>query len=266
MPGNVNAGIAVFDRQTGSFLTQLHTTTRFRSASLVKLLIALDYLWNRGPAYALADTDRARFQVMLRSSDDDAATYFWNKGGTEQVVIRMVSRLSLQGTRPPSAIGRTGWGSTTLTAADLVRIYSYLLDTAPAGMRDTVLGNLRQATRCGTDRFEQSFGIPSAMARPWAIKQGWYGFGDIPADPCTATEALPLTAPPSPPAIKGSAASGVLSGEVLHTTGIVGTGDRYIVAMLTQYPPGTCFATAAATISYLAWSLPVPGALPPAAT
>jgi len=47
---------------------------------------------------------------MLRSSDDNAASYFWNGGGREQVVTRMVGRLGLRDTAPPSAVGRTGWG------------------------------------------------------------------------------------------------------------------------------------------------------------
>src|SRR5439155_960357 len=62
----------------------------------------------------------------------------------------------------------------------------YLLDSAPAPVRDFVMGNLHQSTPCGTDRYNQTFGIPSAFTRPWAAKQGWHGFGDIPANPCTA--------------------------------------------------------------------------------
>ena len=66
----------------------------------MKLLIALDYLWNRGPAYAVPDTERGRLDLMLRSSDDDAASSFWNSDGREQVVTRMVGRLGLQNTAP----------------------------------------------------------------------------------------------------------------------------------------------------------------------
>src|SRR5689334_10287622 len=51
VPAGVTAGIAVFDRKTGAFVSEMNPNTRFRSASLVKLFIALDYLWNRGPDY-----------------------------------------------------------------------------------------------------------------------------------------------------------------------------------------------------------------------
>jgi hypothetical protein len=268
VPPGVLVGIAVFDRRTATFTQQLHVTTRFRSASLVKLLIALDYLWSRGPGYAVPAADRARLDIMLRSSDDDAASYFWKADGADSIVTRMVGRLGLQNTTPPSAQNRTGWGSTALSPADVVRIYRYLLDAAPAPVRDYIMGNLHQSTRCGTDRYDQSFGIPSAFARPWAAKQGWYGFGDTPAQPCVAASG----AAASGAAASGAAASGgaasppvtgvvgvdLLSGAVLHTTGTVGTGDRTIVVVLTQYPAGTGFASAAATLTALTRSLPVP--------
>jgi hypothetical protein len=246
VPAGVLAGIAVFDRQTGTFLVQRNTTARFRSASLVKLLIALDYFWNRGPGYAIPAADRPRLDIMLRSSDDDAASYFWHADGADQIVTRMVGRLGLQDTAPPYAVGKTGWGSTTLSAADLVRVYRYLLDSAPAPVRDFVFGNLDRSTQCGTDHYDQSFGIPSAFAKPWAAKQGWYGFGDIPAHPCTG---------PDP---RGVTPVGVLDGAVLHTTGTVGADHRVIVVVLTQHPAGTTFASAAALLTRLTRSLPVP--------
>src|SRR5437763_1917390 len=176
VPAGVNAGIAVFDRQAGAFVVEQHTTARFRSASLVKLLIALDYLWDRGPGYVVAPADRARFDLMLRSSDDSAASYFWGRAGSRAVVSRMVGRLGLKDTSPPPP-DRSGWGSTAVSAADLVRVYRYLLDTAPAPVRALVMDDLHRSTRCGTDGFDQSFGIPSVFAKPWATEQGWYEFG-----------------------------------------------------------------------------------------
>jgi len=256
VPAGMTAGIAVFDRQAGTFVVQQHTTTRFRSASLVKLLIVLDYLWNRGPGYAIVAADRSRLDIMLRSSDDDAASYFWKAGGADQIVSRMVARLALKDTTPPSAVARTGWGTTGLSAADVVRIYRYLLDSAPAPVRDYVIGNLHQSTPCGTDRYNQTFGIPSAFTRPWAAKQGWHGFGDIPANPCTAGAAARPSGAPAPVTV------GILDGAVLHTTGTVGGGDRSIVVVLTQHRTGTPFSQAVAELTRLIRSLPVPGGVP----
>ena len=256
VPAGVTAGVAVFDRTTGTFLSQVHPTTQFRSASLVKLFIALDYLWNRGPTYAVAAADRPRLEVMLRSSDDNAATSFWKADGSEQIVTRMISRLHLQNTAPPPA-DRTGWGFTAVTAGDLVRVYRYLLDEAPAPMREFVMSNLHASTKCGTDAFDQSFGIPTAFqGQPWAAKQGWSGFGDTPATPCK----------PRPSAVAASTTetftavpvASIMGGVVLHTTGTVGAGDRFIVAVLTHSPSGTSYARATSTLTQLVRSLPVP--------
>jgi len=43
---------------------------------------------------------------MLRSSDDDAATHFWNLDGGPQIVSRMVARLHLADSAPPPASHR----------------------------------------------------------------------------------------------------------------------------------------------------------------
>ena len=255
VPVGVNAGIAVFDRQAGVFTAQVNATTRFRSASLVKIFIAVDYLWNKGPGYAIPAEDQTPFQLMLRGSDDSAASYFYAKIGREPALVRTFSRLSLQDTRPPSAVGLNGWGSTTLTANDIVRTYRWLLEQAPAGLRDAIMGNLHQSTPCGTDKYYQNFGIPTAFNQPWSAKQGWWGFGDAPANICIAPNTT--LSVPANPIIKGNKPA-LMSGRVLHTTGTVGDNDRVIVAVLTQYPSGTAFPDAYATITALTRSLPVP--------
>ena len=130
----------------------LNADLQFRSASVVKLLIVLDFLWNRGPAYEIPAADRARLEVMLRSSDDDAASYYWDHLGGGQIIDRMVQRLGLTHTAGPPATHPGFWGYVALTAGDTVRIYRYLLDQAPAPVREYVMGNLHQATRYGTRR------------------------------------------------------------------------------------------------------------------
>jgi hypothetical protein len=268
IPARVSAGIVVFDRQTGQFVYNVNPALRFRSASLVKLLIVLDHLWGKD---AVPAADRPQLDIMLRASDDAAATRFWKRNGQRAVVSRMVTRLGLADTAPPPADKPGFWGYTALSAGDVVRVYRYLLDSAPAAVRDYVLDNLHQSTKCGTDRYDQSFGIPSAFAKPWAAKQGWSGFGDRPANPCTATAALPLDAPAAlalalpldaPTALALAPNAPDMLGEVLHTTGTVGPGDRAIVAVLSVHPDGTAFATAAKALTALVRSLAIPGAVP----
>ena len=249
VPAGVTAGIAVFDRQTGAFTEQQNVDLQFRSASVVKLLLALDYLWDRGPDYAVPAADRTRLDAMLRSSDDDAASYYWVQGGYEQVINRMAPRLGLRNTAPPPSSQRGYWGYTAITAGDVVRIYRYLLDSAPAPVRQLVMGDLHQSTRCGADAYDQSFGIPSVFAGPRAVKQGWSGFGNGPMT-CTGG-----TAP-----ARAARASGVdLVQEALHTTGTVGPDDRTIVVVLTLHPDGTPFAKAYNALTGIVRSLTVPG-------
>ncbi|MEV5241124.1 hypothetical protein AB0K89_18760 [Streptomyces cinnamoneus] len=248
VPAGVTAGVAVYDRQTGVFTEQLNTRTRFRSASVVKLLIALDHLWLRGPGYELPADDRERLGLMLRSSDDDAASHYWTQNGGEAIVGRMVARLRLADTVPPPPSHPGYWGYTGLTAADTVRIYRYLLDEAPAPLREVVMGELRRATLHGTDGFDQGFGMAAAFERPRAVKQGWSGFR-----PDGSAE------PPRPRA--RTAGDLELSRPALHTTGTVGREDRTIVAVLSLHPQGTSYREAYSALGRLTRALDVPGAV-----
>jgi hypothetical protein len=242
VPPGVTAGVAVFDRQTGQFTEQLNPDLQFRSASVVKLLIVLDFLWNRGPSYDIPAADKTRLDVMLRSSDDDAASYYWEQLGGGQIIDRLVPRLGLTHTARPPATHPGFWGYVALTAGDTVRIYRYLLDQAPTPVRDYVLGNLHQATRYGTDGFDQYFGIASVFDPAFSIKQGWSGFSSsTSARSKPKTDAVDLTS------------------EALHTTGTVGAGDRTIVAVYTLHPDGTAYGKAYTDLTRLTRTLTVPG-------
>ncbi|WP_438828378.1 hypothetical protein [Streptomyces hesseae] len=254
LPAGVSAGIAVFDRQTGTFTEQFNARARFRSASVVKLLIALDHLWDRGPSYPIPDADRARLDVMLRSSDDGAASAFWDRNGGGAIVERMVARLKLADTAPPPADRPGFWGYTALSAADTVRVYRYLLDEAPAPVRDYIMGNLRASTRCGTDGYDQSFGIAAVFDRPWAVKQGWSGFD---SNGCTTDTPAPRKQESAP---RPAPADGVdLRRPALHTTGTVGAADRTIVAVFTLHAEGTPYGKAYSDLGEVVRRLNVPG-------
>ncbi|MEV7968933.1 hypothetical protein AB0O34_23525 [Sphaerisporangium sp. NPDC088356] len=258
----------VFDRTTGKATLGYKVHTRFRSASVVKILIALDYLESRKPGTAIPAGDRDLLQRMLRSSDDDAATAFWKRGGQRAVIDRMVRRVGLTDTGPPPAYKPGFWGYTALSAADVVRTYRYLLERADPKVRDLVLGHLRNATRCAADDFNQYFGIPSALPRPWAVKQGWSGYGSTPAVRCAGTRASSVSETVTQPmdasglaateTTTGVAAQATATGApvnlsrpVLHTTGLIGKGDRLIVAVLTLQPAGAAFKDSAARLTAL---------------
>ncbi|WP_405639914.1 hypothetical protein [Streptomyces sp. NBC_00019] len=265
VPSGVSAGVAVFDRQTGTFTEQLNSSTRFRSASIVKLLMALDYLWDRDPDYTVPAADRAWLEPMLRSSNDNAANNYWSDHGGTAIITRMVKNLELKDTAVPPA-GKEGfWGYTALSARDTVTIYRYLLDSAPAPVRTFVMDNLRQSTRCASDKFDQHFGVAGAFAKPWAVKQGWAGTSYEKGTCGTPTTASATATGASSPAPAAAADVDVdLTRPALHSTGTVGAGDRSIVAVFTLHPVGTSYGKAYTDIGRLTRSLNVPGATRPA--
>ncbi|WP_410788538.1 hypothetical protein [Kribbella sp. C-35] len=244
LPLTLTAGIAVFDREAGQFVHQQDADQQFRSASVVKLLIALDFFWDRGPEYDVPPADRERLDVMLRSSDDDAASYYWEQLGGAVIVDRMVERLGLTHTAGPPASHPGFWGYVAITAADTVRIYRYLLEDAPLPVREYVMGQLHQATRHGTDGFDQYFGIASVFETGYSIKQGWSGFHG--SSGYRSDKAKPQSVVD-------------LVNDALHTTGTVGADDRSIVAVFTLHPSGTPYEQAYAAVTQLTAALTVPG-------
>lgn len=267
IPPGVTAGVAVYDREAGRFTEQVDDSAQFRSASVVKLLLTLDFLWDRGPDYTIPPADRARLEPMLRGSDDDAADHYWSTYGGSAIIKRMTGRteLGLRDTAPPPAGYPGFWGYTAVSARDTVAIYRYILEKAPAPVRDFIMDNLRRSTRCSaTDHFDQHFGIAGAFDKPWAVKQGWSG--KYAKGTCGSQAASSgVRAESAAPAPRAAAAVD-LSRPVLHSTGTVGANDRSIVAVLTLHPVGTSYGKAYTDIGRLTRSLNVPGAKRPAGT
>jgi hypothetical protein len=224
---SMTTGYVVFDRATGRYTRWYHGNKPFRSASVVKLLIALDHLWTRDPA-DMRPHNRRRLGTMLRRSDDAAASYFWARNGHRGVVLRMAKRLGLTGTAPPPRRLRGWWGYTAMTPADTARVYRYLLAGARPAVRRWIMWRLRHATDRGSDGFYQAYGV-LALRSPRAAKQGWSGG-----------------------ALAGQRIAGLnLRASALHTTGTVGAGDRYVVAVFTLHPPGTGNGTARTRVTML---------------
>jgi hypothetical protein len=213
VPGKVS--VLVHDRKNDRDVVSYRPDATYTSASLVKLLIALEALRQGEPAGEVAE--------MLSRSDDDVASRLWMRLGGPEIVTSWATRIGLKSTTPPADAGH--WGSTLVTAADLVRTYRYLMDEAPDGTRQVVLRALDGATEHGADGFDQFFGIPGAVtAADWAVKQGWSC-----CDP----------------------------GRNLHTSGLVG-GRRYIVVVLSAQPAATSWAKASQNVTAVVKALSVP--------
>lgn len=261
----LSVNFLVMDSETGQIRAEHGAHTQYRSASLVKLLIALDYFESRGPDVEVSPADRALLEPMLRSSDDRAASELWVREGWETIIERMVDRLGLTDTEPPA--DRRVWGYTATSAADVARVYAYLLAEADPPVRTFILGNLGKATRCATDGYDQYFGIPSAVDEPWTVKQGWSGYGDVtPGEECrerTAGRGSGWAAPEKIPAvrdaaIRAQAASGPhidLVRRAMHTSGTIGEDNGIIMVVLSLHAEGTSYQDSANRVTTIARTL-----------
>jgi CubicO group peptidase (beta-lactamase class C family) len=212
---NTTLGAVVFDRASNQELLAVEPDRQFRSASLVKLLIAIDML-NQG-----ADAnDRRKIARMLSMSDDDIASALWVKDGGPALVTRAAGLIGLRNTEPPELSGQ--WGEVKVTAHDMVRVYQYVMDTLPPEDHTLVVDALAQAPEYAADDFRQYFGIPDGLNAQWAIKQGW-GNND--------------------------------NAMVLHSTGLVGAKWRYVVVLLTEHPLGSGWTTSAKSVTAAAAAL-----------
>ncbi|MEC3973974.1 hypothetical protein [Amycolatopsis sp. H20-H5] len=211
VPGT-ELGLAIFDRQTGETLAEADPGKRFYTASVVKLLIALDAVYDNG--WQVPDDDLAEdLTTMLAGSNDSIASRLWEDDGGVTIVSRMADLIGLDDTVPPSDPGQ--WGMTWTSADDVVQIYEYLDDTVPDEVARPIVDALAAARQPADDGFAQYFGIPDGLPGvDWAVKQGWMI---------------------------------LRSSVVLDTTGVV--GSRYVVALLTDMPRATSWAKGRAAVT-----------------
>ncbi|PPK68947.1 hypothetical protein V5P93_001317 [Actinokineospora auranticolor] len=194
-------GLLVWDRASDSLLVSVDADRRLRSASLVKLLIAVRVAGEPGTG--------SRVTRMLRASDDAAASALWGLHGGDRLPELTGPVLGLEGLAAPDVPGY--WGDTLLSPNDILATYRYFLRSAPE-----LVDPMRAAPRVAADGFDQHFGIPSAFAGPWAVKQAW-GSGN-----------------------------GYVA---VHTTGVLGAGDRYVVLLMTNHPSSVSFSRAIASVT-----------------
>jgi len=214
-PGT-QVGIDVVDTSTGATVAELNSGRQFYTASVVKLLIALDDLnsqgWQADPATA------SQLGQMLSTSDDDIADALWDTDGGDAIITRMAGLIGLSGTQAPSDPDQ--WGETLTTAQDVVAIYRYL-GTVPEPARDVIMNGLQGAQQTAADGTDQYFGIPDGLTgADWAIKQGWMSLD---------------------------------SSTTLDTTGLVGAGPgkplHYAVVVLSSQPASVSWSSGGAALT-----------------
>lgn len=214
--GPAQVGIAVLDRSTGKLTLGRLGAVPFLSASVVKLLTAVDVLRRAEVgAGTVSPAQRVLIQRALSASDDAAMGALWQQFGGARTVTEIAGWAHLRDTRAPGPTDQ--WAETKLSARDVVATYTYVLTTLNPVDRKLILDSLRGASPTGADGFDQSFGLLSPPRRPGvAAKQGWMTVGPA---------------------------------QYLHSTGLIGPGDRYVVAVLTKRPAADGFPAGRAAVS-----------------
>lgn len=166
--------VAILDRSTRQLVANGNSQV-IGTASVAKLFIADDLLLHESERKTpLSTDDRQALDIMLESSDDDAAERFWGQGGGAAIITEVAARYGLASTTPP---GDGRWWNTMSSVTDLIRYYEMLLDGSgglPADDAKIIVNDLAQSTPNGLDGYPQRFGIPDGLyAEPVAVKQGW---------------------------------------------------------------------------------------------
>lgn len=191
----------VYDRETGEDLASINGDAPLYTASVVKLLIAIDAYRDSGWITPDADTVKD-LTTMLSGSNDGIASAYWVDDGGTAIIKRMVSLIGLDHTIAPTDPGE--WGMTKMSANDVIAVYQFIDEQMPDDASATIMNALAAAKNPADDGFPQYFGIPDAFTgTQWGVKQGWME-------------------------LKTSL--------VLNTTGVVGSDSRYVIALLTQQP------------------------------
>jgi hypothetical protein len=201
---------AVLDRATGELALGARGDEPYYTASLAKVVVAVDVLDRRSlEGLAVTDADLDLLRRALGVSDDDAMNALWSRFDGAGAAGRVAARLGLPGTTGPRDPSQ--WGEMSVPASDTVRIWQHVLDEMPAGDREFLVSAMRAAPPHARDGFDQAFGLLAVAVAgpdgPGAVaKQGWM---------CC------------------------FSGQYyLHSAGVVGADQRFLVTLLTRQPRG----------------------------
>lgn len=207
-PAGTEPGVAVLDRFTGELAVGARGDEPFFMASLSKLLVAVDVLYQHrveGVSVDAGDLDLIR--RALGPSDDQAMNVLWVRFDGPGAVSRVAARLGLNSAAPPPVPSQ--WGDVALSPRDVARLLDHVLGSLPPEDREIVVGALAQAPAIAADAFDQAYGLlapqlADAVGGDVLAKQGWM---------CCHSR-----------------------WRHLHTAGVVGADQRYVVVLLSRVP------------------------------
>ncbi|GAA0737616.1 hypothetical protein Drose_00895 [Dactylosporangium roseum] len=160
----------VLDRRTGEMAGSANAATTQRTASMIKAWLASDYLRRTTNP---SQSNLRQLSIMIRNSDNTAASYFWGLNGRAASIARLVQICGLTDSRY-----YIDWASTMVSARDAVRMGACIGDGRAAGPKwtDWVLNEMRNVSS------SQEFGIvpalPETEKATTAVKNGWIARSD----------------------------------------------------------------------------------------
>lgn len=197
------ASFTVLDRTVGGGLGDSRQAEVTKTESTVKTWLAADLLHQRG---GRPDSwEQTLIDLMIRSSDDDAAQVVWRSLGGDESIRRMIRVCRMTDTR----VYPGWWSLTQISSRDLVRLGTCILPGPGRYLSADESGQLLALMRSVDP--SNAFGIPEAEpAGPGvrvAVKNGWTEHGG----------------------------TGLWN---VNCLGIWGPGNRYVLAVTTRYPIG----------------------------
>jgi Beta-lactamase enzyme family len=205
-PGRL--GITVLDRRTGAVWSAGTADHLMWASSTPKLALATSLLErSRAGEITLDATARQQLAAMLAVSDDNAADALWDRYGGAALLPRFRDRYGMTGaTFVPGFPQR--WGFIKVSAPDLRRLMTYVLTRTDAEDRAYLVQALR------TTGPIQHWGVWAAgPAQHAGAKDGW----SIESD-------------------------GGTKHWCTSSVGFAGAGERYVVAVMDDLPPGAGIA------------------------
>jgi Beta-lactamase enzyme family len=166
---------AVMDQRTGEIWGSPSMAVTNWTASMIKAWLGADYLRRATEQHrAPSDSILSTIEIMIRDSDNDAATRIYTLNGGTPSILRMITMCGL--TDSSATPGR--WGTTSISARDAVRMGTCIASGKGAGPQwtDWLLDTMRHV------RGESDFGIRDALppdeAATVAVKNGYEHFPD----------------------------------------------------------------------------------------
>jgi hypothetical protein len=120
---------ALMDRNSGELTTSPNAGTTNVTASMIKAWLAADYLRRAAERNSTPNAATMKqLSIMIRDSDNNAASTFWRANGTSATIGRLVSMCGLTDTK-----AYIDWAHTLISARDATRMGACIGDGRAAG-------------------------------------------------------------------------------------------------------------------------------------